>query len=265
MVPYTRLYSHPPLFTSANTEEQQTNTPKPISNSRDPRLLRTKREIALISSETIPLSPQHLLHERSLSDSSSSSIKPLQTSSDELVLITKSSSLIYIPLNSSVSLIDPRLKTVKQTRGIFYLELQGVKHALQQQKRLNHYYDSKTGLVPKTSYTLVPFLIRVVPNDEYERILNDNNNTYKFNKHSNSIDYSSLYVSVVDCLNFGFLKSKTNNQMYIDLEQHENQLAYEQIEISNELLQRERQLNSQQIRLRLREKRQRRTQYTYII
>ena len=41
---------------------------------------------------------------------------------------------------------------------------------------------------------------------------------------------------------------------------NENKLAYEHIEISNELIQREKQLNSQQIRLRLREKRQRRMQ-----
>ena len=260
MVPYPRLHSNPPLFTSSSTEEHQTNTTQPISKTRDPRLLRTKRETTLISSETIPLPPHHLIHERSLSDSSSSSIKPLQTSSDGLLLITKSSSLIYIPLNSSVSLIDPRLKTIKQTRGIFYLELQAVKHALHQQKRLNHYHDLKNGLIPKTSYTLVPFLIREVSNTEYERILHDDNSTYKFNKHSNSIDYSSLYVSVVDCFNFGLLKSQTNNLNYVDLEHSENKLAFEQIEISNELIQREKQLNSQQIRLHLREKRQKRIQ-----
>lgn len=261
MVPYHRVYSVPILPSSLTTEQQQTTTPTPppsttttqqIISSRDPRLLRPKRET---SSETIPLSPQHLFTERSLSDGSIP-----KSSSDELVLITKSSSLIYIPLNSSISLLDPRLKTLKSTRNILYLELQAVKHALQQQKRLNQYYDSKSGLPPKTSYTLVPFLIRQVSINEYQRLLNDNNNTYKFTKHSNSIDYSSLYVSVVDCMNFGLVKSSKPNQTYIDLEQNENKLAYEQIEISNELIQRERQLNSQQLRLRLREKRQRRIQ-----
>jgi hypothetical protein len=255
MVPYHRVYSNPVMTTSSNTEspQQQTNVTQQIIHSRDPRLVRTKRET---SSETIPLSPQHLLNERSLSDGSLPT-KTSRTSSDEPLLITKSSSVIYIPLNSSVLLIDPRLKTLKQTRNIFYLELQAVKHALQQQKRLNHYYDPKSGLAPKTSYTLVPFLIRQVSNHEYEHLLNDDNNTYKFPKHSNGIDYSSLYISVDDCFNFGLTKS---NQMYVDLEQNENKLAYEQIEISNELIQREKQLNSQQIRLRLREKRQRRIQ-----
>jgi hypothetical protein len=262
MTPFHRAFSNPLVISTSTTEQQQhpPSQPSPlplqISNSRDPRLLRTKRESTLISSETIPLSSQHPFPERSLSEGS----KPLKTSSDELVLITKSTSLIYIPLTSSTSLIDPRLKTLKQTRHIFYLELQAVKHALQQQKRLNHYYDPKTGLPPKTSYTLVPFLVRHVSNNEYERLLNDDNNTYKFNKHSNGIDYSSLYISVDDCFNFGLSKPLKTNQLYIDLEQNENKLAYEQIEISNELIQREKQLNSQQIRLRLREKRQRKMQ-----
>jgi hypothetical protein len=250
LVPYHRVYSTPIITPSLQTEQQ-------INPTRDPRLVRTKRETA---SETIPLSPQHLLNERSLSDGSTPT-KSIKTRSNEPLLITKSSSVIYIPLNSSISLIDPRLKTLKQTRNIFYLELQAVKHALQQQKRLNHYYDPKTGLPPKTSYTLVPFLIRQVSHNEYERLLNDDNNTYKFPKHSsNEIDYSSLYISVVDCFNFGLIKSTNSNQIYIDLEQNENKLAYEQIEISNELIQREKQLNSQQIRLRLREKRQKRMQ-----
>jgi hypothetical protein len=258
IVPYHRVYSTPTITPSIQTEQQQqqTNLTQQIITSRDPRLIRTKRET---TSETIPLSPQHLLHERSLSDGSIS-IKSIKTPSDEPLLITKSSSIIYIPLNSSISLIDPRLKTLKQTRNMFYLELQAVKHALQQQKRLNHYYDPKSGLPPKTSYTLVPFLIREVSNNEYERLLNDNNNTYKFPKHSNGMDYSSLYISVVDCFNFGLIKPTKTNDIYIDLEQNENRLAYEQIEISNELIQREKQLNSQQIRLRLREKRQRRIQ-----
>ncbi|CAF1260744.1 unnamed protein product [Adineta steineri] len=259
MVPYHRLYSNTPLTVSTNIEDQQTNCVQSISTTRDPRLLRARREISL---ETIPLSPQHLLLERSQSECSPSIKSTKSNSSDEYVLITRSTSSIYIPLNTSVVLIDPRLKTVKQTRNIFYLEFQSVKHALQQQKRLNHYYDPKSGLPPKTSYTLVPYVIHEVSNNEYERLLNDNHtdNMHKFTKHSNGIDYSSLGVSVVDCFNFGLLKSTTDNQLYIDLEQNENRLAYEQIEISNDLIQREKQLNSQQIRLRLREKRQRRIQ-----
>jgi hypothetical protein len=257
LVPFHRVYSNPSVPTSSIVEPSlQQKSTQQIINSRDPRLIRTKRETISSSSETIPLSPQHLLNERSLSDGSVST-KIFKVPSDEPLLITKSTSVIYIPLNSSASLIDPRLKTLKQTRNIFYLELQSVKHALQQQKRLNHYYDPKSGLPPKTSYTLVPFLKRQVSIDEYERLLNDEHNTYKFAKHSPSIDYSSLYISVVDCFNFGLTKS---NQAYVDLEQNENKLAYEQIEISNELIQREQQLNSQQIRLRLRERRQRRMQ-----
>ncbi|CAF4672940.1 unnamed protein product [Rotaria sp. Silwood1] len=258
MVPYNRVYSSSSLTTSSNTEQQQQ-----IKNSRDPRLLRTKREQTLTCSETIPLSQQNLIYERSISNNISS-INTLKTSLDEPILITKSSSLIQIPLKSSITLVDPRLKTLKNTRNIFYLELKTVKHAIQQQKRLNHYYDTKNGVTSKTSYTLIPFVIRQVLNDEYERLLHDDNNTYKFHKSSNSIDHSLLYISVIDCFNFGLIKStnnnNNNNQTYIDLEQYENKLAYEQIEISNELIQREKQLNSQHIRLRLREKRQRKMQ-----
>jgi hypothetical protein len=185
MVPYHRVYSNPSVTTTPNVEPQQKPTQQIIS-SRDPRLIRTKRETISTSSETIPLSPQHLLNERSLSDGSIST-KTFKLPSDEPLLITKSTSVIYIPLNSSTCLIDPRLKTLKQTRSIFYLELQAVKHALQQQKRLNHYYDPKSGLPPKTSYTLVPFLTRQVSMDEYERLLNDEQNTYKFSKHSTSL------------------------------------------------------------------------------
>ncbi|CAF3839686.1 unnamed protein product [Rotaria sp. Silwood1] len=152
--------------------------------------------------KTVPLFPQQLIQERSLSDGS---IKILKTSTDDPLLLIKTSTLISIPLNSSISLNDPRLKTFKQTRNIFYHELQAVKHALQQQKRLNHYYDLKNGLTPKASYTVISYIIRQVSNDEYERLL----------------------------------KPKTYNQMYIDFEQNENRLAYEQIEMSNELIERE--------------------------
>lgn len=266
MIPYHRVYSTPSVLPSLNvdtTSQQQSpaNPIQSINSSRDPRLLRTKRQIKPNSSDTVPLSPQHLLSGRSLSDgSTATTIKSLKVPSDELVLITKSTSTIYIPLNSSGSLLDPRLKTSNETRPIFFLESQSVKHALQQQKRLNHYYDPKSGLPPKTSYTLIPFQRRQVSMDEYERWINDDQNTYKITKHSNGMDYSALHISVIDCFNFGFIKNVQSDQMYIDLEQSDNQLAYEQIEISNQLIQRESQLNSQQIRLRLREKRQRRIQ-----
>lgn len=260
MIPYHRVYSTPSVLPSLNidTTLQQPLTPtnpiQSINNSRDPRLLRTKRETKSNSSDGVPSSPQQLFPERSLSNGS------LKVPSDQLVLITKSTSTVYIPQNSSGSLLDPRLKTSEETRSIFLLESQAFKHALQQQKRLNHYYDPKSGLPPKTSYTLIPFQRRQVSIDEYERWIHDDQNTYKLNKHSNGMDYSALHISVIDCFNFGLIKNIPSDQIYIDLEQRENQLAYEQIEMSNQLIQRESQLNSQQIRLRLREKRQRRIQ-----
>ena len=209
MIPYTSLYTS---FSNS----------QPSTIYRDPRLTRT-----ISSSETIPLSPQNSLLEKTFSSKS-------------------------IPLNSTTELIDPRLKTLKQTQNIFYLEINAVKHALQQQKRLNNYHDSKNGLIPKkTNYTLIPYLIRSISSDEYER-----NN--QLSKNSSHKDYSSLHISVIDCFHFGLQKS--NNQLYIDLEQNENQLAYEQIKISSQLIQHEQQLNSQEIRLHLRKKRQRKIQ-----
>jgi hypothetical protein len=71
-------------------------------------------------------------------------------------------------------------------------------------------------------------------------------------------NFSSLHISVIDCFHFGFKKS--TDQLYIDLEENENQLAYEQIQMSNQLIQHEKELNSQEIRLHLREKRQRKIQ-----
>jgi hypothetical protein len=52
----------------------------------------------------------------------------------------------------------------------------------------------------------------------------------------------------------------TSNQFYIDLEENENQLAYEQIQISNQLIEQEKELNSKEIRLHLREKQQKKMQ-----
>lgn len=258
MVPYQRAFSTP-LTVSTTTEETST-TPAPITpitpNSRDPRLARAKREpTSSSSSETAPLSPKQLLQERSLSEGSSAT--PASRSSlDELPLIAKNSSAIYIPLNASSTLADPRLKTRKSTRIIFYLESQAAKHALQQQKRLNHYHDAKSGLPPKTSYTIIPYVARQVSNEEYDRLTN----ATPPGKRSNGSNYPPMCVSVTDCFNFGLVKPVTANAMYIELGDNENALAYEQIEMSNALIEREKQLNSQQIRLRLREKRQKRLQ-----
>jgi len=195
-----------------------------FSNSKqDSRLIRP-----VIPSETIPLSPQNSISERSLL------LKQ--------IFNEKKISLIDIPLNSTIQLIDPRLKTLKQTQKIFYLESKAVKHALQQQKRLNNYYGSTI----KTNYTLIPLLSRSISSNEYEC----NNQQLK--------NCSLLDISVIDCFHFGFKKS--TNQLYIDLEENENQLAYKQIQISNQLIQHEKELNSQEIRLYLREKRQRKIQ-----
>ncbi|CAF1006016.1 unnamed protein product [Rotaria sp. Silwood1] len=218
------------------------NNIQSLTNYRDPRLLRT-----VVSSEVIPLSPQHPVYERSQSDTSSLSLKSTNT--------TKKMSLVNIPLNSTSELMDPRLPTYKSKYNIFYLELKAVKHALQQQKRLNNYYhNSKTNTKPKTNYTLIPFFVRSISSDECET----NNNNNKISNQSSHLDYSSLSVSVIDCFHFG-LKT-TNNKLYIDLEDNDNKLAYEQINISNQLIQYEKQLNSQEIRLHLREKRQRKMQ-----
>jgi hypothetical protein len=194
-----------------------------FSNShRDPRLLKITTSSSSSSSETIPLSPQR-----------------------SQTVTEKQFPLIDIPLNSITPLIDPRLKTVKQTQNIFYLESNAVKHALQQQKRLNNYYDSKNGSTPKTKYTLIPFHIHSTSSNKSDQT----------SKHSFHMNYSSLYISVIDCFHFGFKKS--NNQLYVDLEQNENQLAYEQMKISNQLIHHEKKLNSQEIRLHVREQRQR--------
>jgi D-ribose pyranose/furanose isomerase RbsD len=82
-------------------------------------------------------------------------------------------------------------------------------------------------------------------------------NEYENNKQQLK-NSSPLYISVIDCFHFGLKKS--TNQLYIDLEENENQLAYEQIEISNQLIQQKKQITSQEIRLHLKEKRQRKIQ-----
>ena len=250
MITYHRLHSDSSVV-EAKQQYQQSDRSQQISSSRDPRLLCTKQEMTLKSSETISLSPQNSIDERTTFRNSLMLNSSKVSLNGSLSISEKNSSLIHIPLNSFISLIDPRLKTIKQTRNIFYLELQAVKHAIQQQKRLNRYTNSKT------SYTLIPFRIRQVSNTDYQRLLNDNNNIYQFYKHSNDIKYSLLHVSVIDCMDFSLT---TNNHTYIDLEKNQNKLAYEQIEKSNELIEREKQLNSRCIHLRLREKRQRKIQ-----
>ncbi|CAF4014095.1 unnamed protein product, partial [Rotaria magnacalcarata] len=205
-----------------------------IVNYRDPRLART-----VISSETIPLSPRTPIHEKSQLDISLST-KP--------TVLAKRNPLTVIPLNSKTKLIDPRLQSDKSKHHVFYLESQAVKHALQQQKRLNNYHNSKNNTKPKTSYTIIPFTINSISLDEYE-------SSKKVSNQSLPTDCSPLCISVVDYFHFG-VKPK-HNQLYIDLEENENQLAYEQINISNHLIERQKQLGSQEIRLQLRERGQR--------
>ncbi|CAF1244746.1 unnamed protein product [Adineta steineri] len=211
------MIPYPTLYTSFSNIQ-----PQSISN-RDPRLTPKNPP-----SETIPLSPQDKL------------------------LLSSSKQLINIPLNSTSQLIDPRLQTLKQTHDIFYLETKAVKHALQQQKRLNNYCNSKNGILSrKTTYILIPFFIQPISLDEYERM-------NKISKYTPKKEYSSLHISVTDCFHFGF--NKTDNEVYIDLEENQNQLAYEQIKISNQLIEHEKHLNYQERRLHLREKRQKKLQ-----
>ncbi|CAM4853860.1 unnamed protein product [Rotaria socialis] len=205
-----------------------------IANYRDPRLART-----VTSSETIPLSPRTPIHEKSQLDISLST-KP--------TVLAKRNPLTVIPLNSKTKLIDPRVQSDKSKHHVFYLESQAVKHALQQQKRLNNYHNSKNNTKPKTSYTLIPFTINSISLDEYE-------SSKKVSNQSLPTDHSPLCISVVDYFHFG-LKPK-NNKLYIDLEENENRFAYEQINISNHLIERQKQLGSQEIRLQLRERGQR--------
>lgn len=267
MIPFSRLYSHPPQTTNGTTESSSSSTTTTTNNhqitqSRDPRLLKKKTEMAGMSSDTIPLSPQHFLHERSISDSALT-IKPSSISAEDALTSSKSSSSpMKIPLSSAIPLPDPRTVSLTPTRTVLFFDSQAVKHYFQQQKRSNHHHDSKSGSTVKTNYTPISYQVRQVSLEEYEQIsANEPSSTEKIIKTSRAIDYASLYVSVVDCFTFAFSKTtSTNNQIYIDLEKPENKLAYDQMEKASELIERERQLNSQQIRLRLREKRQRKMQ-----
>ena len=166
----------------------------------------------VIASETIPLSPV-----KSICDLSPS----IKRTANEKKLPPKD-----IPMNSSIDLLDPRLSTLEKTRQIFYLEPKAVKHAQQQQKRLNQYCDSAM----KTHYTLIPFHTHSKSSNEYQQKTSP-----------------GLMISVIDCLQFG-LKS-SSNQSYIDLEEMDNQIAFEQIQRSNELIEQKRDLNSQENRL----------------
>ena len=205
---------------------------KPSRNNHDSRLVKTSN----IPSQVIPLSPQNA---RPQSDT----IASLQSAIHE-----QEFSLINIPLNSTVQLIDPRLTNIKSRQNIFYLESKAVKRALEQQKRLNNYYNSQCDSKPKTSYTLIPFFIRSIPFDEYKQ--HD-----QIVKNSSDFHCPSLSISVIDCFDFGI--TTTNKRSYVDLKRKKNKLAYEQINISNQLIQHEKKLSSREIRLQLREKRQR--------
>jgi hypothetical protein len=183
----------------------------------------------VITAETVPLSPSNVIIDLS---------PPLKLLMNEKKLPSKD-----IPLNSTTELLDPRLQTVKSTlRYVCYLESKGVKHAVQQQKRVNKYYGSKS----KTNYTLIPFEIRLMSLEEYERTNILLKNT------------SPLSISVIDCFDFGL--KLTLDQSYIDLEDNDNQLAFKQIQMSDQLIEQEKQLNSKEIRLHLREKQQKKIQ-----
>lgn len=206
-----------------------------LTNYRDPRLART-----VTSSETIPLSPQALKQEK----------VPLETHSPvNSVLFSKKGYLVTIPLDSTTDLTDPRLKNGHTNRKVVYLEAKALKHALQQQKRLNNYRSSNNDTKPKTSYTLIPFIFRSVSSDELKS--DDKNESF-------ITDYSPLSISVIDCFHFGL--KPANDKLYVDLEENDNQLAYEQLSTSNQLIEQQKKLNSQEIRLRLRDKRQRKVQ-----
>ena len=254
LIPYQRLYSPPtPLTFSSNQQQLET---KPLINlSRDPRLLRAQHQTVPLSSDTAPLSPQHLNHDRLISNAAMSA-SSLRTSSDEALLLTKPfATPLVIPTNSSLALLDPRLPTCKATRHLCFMEPSSVKRALMQQKRLDQHHDSKHGLPAKTSYAPVRLLLQEVSDEEYARLQHDEHSSHTWNTYVNGFDCSSVHVSVVDCFKFGFTSTSPDDPPFIDLEQSENQLAYEQIRVSDDLMQREKQLNSQEIRLRLREKR----------
>ena len=130
--------------------------------------------------------------------------------------------------NAMSSLDDPRLATFKHTRTVFYLEPNAVKHALQQQKRLKTYFLSASQCNTRTTYTVIPLITQTEE------------------------DYPPLCVSVTDCFHFGF--QQTGNQIYIDLEDDENQLAYEELQISDRQTEQDKKSCAKADRLRARHK-----------
>ena len=140
------------------------------------------------------------------------------------------------------------------------MDTSSVKRALIQQKRLDQHHGAKHRLLSKTTYAPIRLSIREVSDEEYARLQNDDHSDHTWNTYVNGFDCSSVHISVVDCLNFGFASASLDDPSCIDLEQSENQLAYEQIRVADDLMKREKQLNSQEIRLRLREKRHQKLQ-----
>lgn len=164
-------------------------------------------------------------------------MKPTKSISNETISLSPSTthftqtqtSIATIPLDSTQQIIDPRLKTLKQTKSICYLDATKVQHALQQQKRLKSYFNSSL----KTIYILIPLHI-------HRQSLPSNNNS------------SSLIVPVTDCFAFGLKLSA--DQLSIDLNEKQNQIAFEQMQIASQLNEQKRELQSQEKKFALRER-----------
>lgn len=139
-----------------------------------------------------------------------------------------------IPLGADASLVDPRRSTTRENRKICFLESRALRHAVEQQKRLNSCCRSVDPTLVRTSYTLIPLI------EQVERV-------------DRSFD-----VQVADCLHFGFQTSDEQN--CIDLSNDVNRLAFGQIELSNSLAAEKTRLHAQTMKLKLREKKQRKLQ-----
>lgn len=229
----------------------------PSRNNRDPRLSQNKSSSTLKSSENVLSSPTPTLIEKSINDVSNS--KCVTPTTEESSLVPKTTSSLpstVIPLVSNVSLVDPRPKITDGSRMVALLDIQIFKFVMQQQRRLNHYYESKTTVNRKTFYRPVPCQVRRVSVDQYQRLSNQNQLNGLVTGESQKHNYPLLNVSVVDFFEFGFSSASTTPSNYIELNSPESKLAYDQMEQSNDLIRRESQLNSQQIRLGIRENRQ---------
>jgi hypothetical protein len=220
MLPIHRTSLYPTLYTSIDS--QQTVLPtRPTSTT-------------VQTAEINPLSPQ-----KSTLPGMSSSLP--STCSDNTT-----SSISSIPLTARQTLTDPRLASRQSTDKVVYLESHAVKKALDKQKRhKTHAHSNRNSSVTHADYHLIPLISR----DDHEQ------RTMGVSPLSTSTP--SLFVSVTDCFHFGF--DKHHQQTYIDLDENNNRLAFEHLQVSNELHERTQQIQSRQLRLRLREKRQRRT------